>query len=67
MTRVGRRIIERSLGSSLSALHAQGTARLRKCTNESRERIMNALSAASMESYTRAYPYLLFLHMLQVS
>ena len=29
--------------------------------------VMGRLSAASMESYSRAYPYLVRLHMLQVS
>ena len=32
-----------------------------------RSEIMAPLSAASMESYTRAYPYLVKLHMLQAS
>ena len=34
---------------------------------EARSEIMAPLSAASMESYSRAYPYLVKLHMLQVS
>lgn len=34
---------------------------------EARTEIMAPLSAASMESYSRAYPYLVKLHMLQVS
>ena len=34
---------------------------------EARSEIMAPLAAASMESYTRAYPYLVKLHMLQVS
>lgn len=33
---------------------------------EARSEIMAPLSAASMESYSRAYPYLVKLHMLQV-
>ena len=33
---------------------------------EARSEIMAPLAAASMESYTRAYPYLVKLHMLQV-
>ena len=33
---------------------------------EARTEIMAPLSAASMESYSRAYPYLVKLHMLQV-
>ncbi len=34
---------------------------------EARSEVMAPLSAASMESYTRAYPYLVKLHMLQAS
>lgn len=34
---------------------------------EARSEIMAPLSAASMESYSRAYPYLVKLHMLQVT
>ena len=34
---------------------------------EARSEIMAPLSAASMESYSRAYPYLVKLHMLQVA
>ena len=34
---------------------------------EARSEIMAPLSAASMESYSRAYPYLVKLHMLQAS
>ena len=33
---------------------------------EARSEIMAPLAAASMESYTRAHPYLVKLHMLQV-
>ena len=34
---------------------------------DARSEIMAPLSAASMESYSRAYPYLVKLHMLQAS
>ncbi len=34
---------------------------------EARSEVMAPLSAASMESYSRAYPYLVKLHMLQAS
>lgn len=34
---------------------------------EARAEIMAPLSAASMESYSRAYPHLIKLHMLQVA
>ena len=39
---------------------------MRAGLEEARREIMGPLSAASMESYSRAYPLLVKLHMLQV-
>lgn len=55
------------LGAWVGHMHACRQAdKVKVEVAEARSEIMAPLSAASMESYSRAYPYLVKLHMLQV-
>ncbi|KAL3137629.1 hypothetical protein ABBQ38_004906 [Trebouxia sp. C0009 RCD-2024] len=53
------------LGHMLAAVHTRQADKVKVELAEARSEIMAPLSAASMESYSRAYPYLVKLHMLQ--
>ncbi|KAL0029509.1 hypothetical protein WJX79_000191 [Trebouxia sp. C0005] len=53
------------LGKMLAAVHTRQADVVKVEIAEARSEVMAPLSAASMESYTRAYPYLVKLHMLQ--
>jgi hypothetical protein len=58
--------IELSVGQALSALRSGSSSRLQSTLQAARMAIQMPLSAAGMESYARAYPHLLSLHLLQV-
>ncbi|BDA43155.1 Serine/threonine-protein kinase ATR at C-terminar half [Coccomyxa sp. Obi] len=53
------------LGELLSAFHHRDNEAVRQQLAEAAGEVMGRLSAASMESYSRAYPHLVRLHMLQ--
>lgn len=57
--------IELSVGQALSALRGGSTSKLHATLQAARMAIQMPLSAAGMESYARAYPHLLSLHLLQ--
>ncbi|KAK9914842.1 hypothetical protein WJX75_001188 [Coccomyxa subellipsoidea] len=52
------------LGELLAAFHHRDTEGVKRQLGEATGEVMGRLSAASMESYSRAYPHLVRLHML---
>ncbi|KAK9842495.1 hypothetical protein WJX81_002719 [Elliptochloris bilobata] len=53
------------LGRLLAAMHCREGEAVRRQLEEARAELLAPLRAASMESYARAYPHLVRLHMLQ--
>jgi hypothetical protein len=55
---------EVAIGGLVSAIKRQDDTLFQKLLEKTRAEVMGVLSAASMESYQRAYPYITKLHML---
>jgi hypothetical protein len=55
---------EVAIGGLVSAIKRQDDTLFQKLLQKTRAEVMGVLSAASMESYQRAYPYITKLHML---
>lgn len=53
-----------AIGGLVSAIKRQDDDLFKKLLYKTRAEVMGVLSAASMESYQRAYPYITKLHML---
>jgi hypothetical protein len=53
-----------AIGGLVLAIKKQDDALFQKLLQRTRAEVMGVLSAASMESYQRAYPYITKLHML---
>lgn len=53
------------IGRLLLSMHHHDSQAIQRGLQEARNRIMKPLAAAATESYSRAYPLMVHLHMLQ--